>query len=42
MKRKLNRKKSDIQEVIDHVTFVIVRGQVQSGQPWVKVDGLCG
>ena len=40
MKRKLNRKKSDIQEVIDNLTFVIIWGQVQSEWPWVKVDGL--
>ena len=41
MKRKLNRNKSDIQEVIGHVTFIVIWGQVQSERPWVKVDGLC-
>ena len=35
MKEKLNRKKSDIQEVIDHVTFVIIWGQVQSEWLWL-------
>ena len=33
MKRKLNRKMSDIQEVIGHVTYVMIWGQTQSGQP---------
>ena len=33
MKEKLNRKKSDIQEVIGHVTFIVIRGQIQSERP---------
>jgi len=41
MKKKLNRKKNDIQEVIGHVIFIVIWSQVQSEQPWVKVDGLC-